>query len=111
MVNFTVRVELHEVNNVKPSGDDYQELHLAMQRKQYFRVIRSDDDKWYLLPPAEYNVAWDVETKTVLDEVASIVKTVWTKFGILVTKSNGRTWQGLKELTATQAQQLRNTNV
>src|SRR6476646_6075708 len=77
MANFTVRVELHEVNMVEPSGDDYERLHLAMQRRQYFRVIRSSDDTWYHLPHAEYTVTWQATITDVLAEVVSIAKSVW----------------------------------
>lgn len=111
MANFTIRVELHEVHGTKPSGEDYQDVHLAMQRKSYFRVIKSGDDEWYLLPPAEYTVAWDVQTKAVLDEVTDIVKTVWNKYSVLVTMSDGRHWYNLQKISAERANQLRDTNV
>ncbi len=111
MSRFTVRVELHEVNNMEPDGDDYEKLHLAMQRKQYFRVIESGDHKWYHLPHAEYTVAWDVEVESVLEEAKSIVASVWKRFGVLITQSAGRQWVGLKTATDDEVEELRNTGV
>jgi uncharacterized membrane protein len=111
MARFGVRVELHEVKKVEPTWDDYEELHLAMQRKSYFRVIQSDKSVWYHLPHAEYTVSWDVEIATVLKEVKEIVSSVWENYGALVTKSAGQTWTGLKTATQQEANQLTDTAV
>jgi|SRR5882672_9858662 len=111
MALFIVRVELHEVNSQKPSGEDYSELHLAMQRRQYFRVIKADEGKWYHLPHAEYTVTWDATRKDVLDEVVGIAASVWQKAGVLVTESKGCTWRGLKEASASQVNHLTRTDV
>jgi hypothetical protein len=111
MANFTVRVELHEVNMREPSGDDYERLHLAMQRRQYFRVIRGSDDTWYHLPHAEYTVTWQATIADVLAEVASITKSVWDRAGVFVTESKGRRWKGLKIAKASEADQLTRTDV
>jgi len=87
MAYFIVRVELHELDSrQKPTRDDYEQLHLAMQRLRYWRVILSDDNTWYHMPYATYFAEFQNKTKaSVLDEVTRIVQTVWSKAGKLVT--------------------------
>ena len=111
MAKFTVRVELHESHGVEPSGDDYEELHLAMQRSSYFRVIQSGDGNWYHLPHAEYTVNWDVLIAAVVNEVKIIVASVWKRFGVFVTESAGRQWYGLKPATDDEVAELTRTDV
>jgi len=104
-------VELHETDELEPSGEDYEELHLAMQRNSYLRVIKGSNGEWYHLPHAEYTISWNVAKGTVLSDVTTIVKTVWKKFGVLVTESNGRTWIGLKTASASEVAQLTKTKL
>jgi len=111
MAKFTVRVELHGVKGIEPSGEDYQELHLAMQRNSYFRIIKSSDDEWSHLPSAEYTVNWDVKIDSVVNEVKTIVAAVWKPFSVLVTESNGRQWYGLKPASSDEVAELLRTDV
>jgi hypothetical protein len=111
MAQFTVRVELREIGYNKPSGDDYAELHLAMQRQSYFRVIKSDAGHWYHLPTAEYTVSWEATKSDVCNEVKQIASTVWNKFSVLVTESDGRQWYGLEGATQAEVADLTTPNV
>jgi hypothetical protein len=96
MPRFTVRVELHEYNGSKPDYDDYERLHVAMQQNGYYRVIKSDEDKWYHMPNATYTAELSKTTAGVREEASGIVKTVWQRAGTFVTKADdSRHWQGL----------------
>ena len=89
MAGFTVRVELH-----KASGDDYAELHEAMERRGYTREIKTARGTWRL-PTAEYNLEdSSMETPEVRDQALEIAESVKSKPTpwILVTKSQGRAW-------------------
>jgi hypothetical protein len=93
MAQFTVRVELHRANQ-----DDYDALHSAMEEKGFSRQIKSDGGASYHLPTAEYTRTSNKSKKEILDSAAAAADTTGKKYGILVTKSAGRTWQGLKEI-------------
>ena len=111
MPEFTVRVELHEVDGVEPSPDDYESLHWAMQQEKYFRVIMDDKTKiWYHLPPAEYTVTWNgADAEKVCDDVEAIVAAVWSEASVLVTHSSQRRWVGLLEATDKEVEELTET--
>ena len=107
MAYFVVRVELHELNSrQKPTWDDYQRLHIAMQQRRYWRVIQGGDNKWYHMPHATYFAAFDNRTKEqIREEAAAIVGSVWSKAGTLVTEGYSA-WVGLNEATISEVQQL-----
>lgn len=97
MANFTVRVELHDAEN----GDYYDRLHEEMEARGFVRWIKdSNDDAKLRLPTAEYNLRNTGKTKgevlTLAQEAADAVKPK-PKPSIVVTKSAGRTWSGLKK--------------
>jgi hypothetical protein len=93
MAEFTVRVELHLANQ-----DDYDTLHSAMEEEGFSRQIKSDSGTRYHLPTAEYNRTSSKTRQQILDSAAAAADTTGKKYGILVTESAGRTWQGLKEI-------------
>jgi hypothetical protein len=107
MSYFIVRIELHELNNrQKPTWEDYERLHAAMQQGNYFRVIKSADGNWYHLPHATYFAHSNDMTKAdILNEVKKIVQTVWSKAGKLVTEGPS-TWDGLVFASAEDVQRL-----
>jgi hypothetical protein len=93
MPKFTVRVELHGASEAQ-----YDELHEAMEAEGFVRWIKAAGQK-YQLPTAEYNLPGSTLTKYhVLNRArraAQSVKPTPTPW-ILVTKSAGRTWDGLE---------------
>jgi len=92
MSSFTVRVEL---NN--PGPGDYDDLHKKMAAAGFSKIIISNDGKKYHLPDAEYNYESEsTSTEQVLDKAYAVAKAVQGSPRVLVTKSNGRMWQGLK---------------
>src|SRR5262245_23526127 len=99
MAQFTTRVLL----NGYPSADDYEKLHKAMKKKGFSRIIKSDEPAYYWLPNAEYDRDTTVARSQVLADAKAAADTVTTSHEILVTESNGRTWQGLKKATAEDA--------
>ena len=107
MAYFIVRVELHEISPTqKPTWYDYERLHKAMQKHNYFRVIKSDDGKWYHMPPATYSAWSNTATRDqILQEVKAIVQTVWTKAGQLVIEGSSN-WIGLVPASAQDVQRL-----
>jgi hypothetical protein len=86
---FTTRVELHDADS-----DDYTKLHSEMERKGFARTI-TVDDKTYRLPTAEYNYEGNETRDQVRDKAEEAARKVKSRFGILVTESNGRCWLGL----------------
>ena len=91
MARFTVRVELHQAD-----GDDYETLHTAMEAKGFSRLITSGDGISYHLPWAEYNREADLTKEAILKAAKVAAAQTQKKFGILVTESSGRTWDGLQ---------------
>jgi hypothetical protein len=107
MSYFIVRIELHELNNrQKPTWEDYERLHAAMQQSNYFRVIQSAGGNWYHLPHATYFAHSNNMTKSeILSAVTAIVQAVWNKSGKLVTEGPS-TWDGLVLASAEDVQRL-----
>ncbi len=93
MAKFTVRVELHAA-----SYADYEELHASMERRGFSRLITSDNGKTYHLPTAEYNLSGEYSRQQVLDSAEGAAAETGKSFAVLVTESQGRTWNGLKEV-------------
>jgi len=86
MANFTTRVELYG----DPSGDDYDNLHAAMEKEGFRRTIKFEgDDTIWQLPHAEYNRNANLTAEAVRDSAKGAAATVWDDFAILVTKADG----------------------
>jgi hypothetical protein len=84
-------VELHQAD-----GDDYENLHSAMESRGFKRTITADDGTIYHLPTAEYDRRGDSLTNEILllsaEEAAS---STGKRYSIIITESNGRRWTGL----------------
>lgn len=93
MATFTTRVELH-----KAYEDDYEVLHAAMERRGFSRLITSDKGTTYHLPTAEYNHSGSKTRSQVLDLAKAAASETNKRFAVLVTESNGRTWDGLDQI-------------
>ena len=90
MSKFTTRIELHGADR-----SDYDQLHSAMEDEGFSRTITSGDGIVYDLPWAEYNYDGNSTLQQVIDAGKRAASTTGFKFEILVTKSDGRKWQGL----------------
>jgi hypothetical protein len=94
MAQFTTRVELH-----RATGEDYSNLHSAMEYQGFSRTIRSDDGFIYILPTAEYDRTGDNLTRTqVLNDARAAAASVAATFSVLVTEASARTWIGLEKV-------------
>lgn len=91
MARFTTRVELHNADE-----DDYEQLHAAMEREGFSRTIVSGDGTTYHLPTAEYDRQGNLTRDEVLESAKRSANKTGCSYAVLVTQSNGRTWQGLE---------------
>jgi len=94
MASFTVRVELHSA-----VAKDYENLHSKMEAAGFSRQITADSGVVYHLPTAEYDYSHSsMTTADVRDKAAAVAQTVKQNPAVLVTKSDGRSWQGLDKV-------------
>lgn len=92
MSKFTTRIELHYA-----SDDDYSNLHSAMERRGFTRLITSSDGVTYHLPTAEYNLEKNWDTDRVLAEAKAAAQSTGRDYEVLITESSGRKWYGLQK--------------
>lgn len=105
MAWFITRVELHGATN-----NDYQLLHIAMQAWGFSRVVMSDQNVKYDLPPAEY--FWDgtLTRNQVLEQAKKAANTTGCRFSVVVAETSGLSWFGLDQVqTNTLARSLSTT--
>ncbi|WP_416268828.1 hypothetical protein SD235_04885 [Burkholderia cepacia] len=95
MATFTTRVVLHDVAD---NSADYEKLHDAMGEQGFSRMIESDDERLYKLPPAEYNIEGSLTRKDVLSKAKVAARRTGREFSVLVTESLGRRWYNLEEI-------------
>jgi len=93
MAQFTTRVELHNAD-----WNDYVKLHAEMRLRGFSQTIKARDGKFYELPPAEYDYTGAETLADVLTKARAAASAVKVSHGVIVTESNGRTWQGLKQI-------------
>lgn len=96
MAKFTTRIELYGDAPIEV----YTKLHEAMLAANFIRKISIDGKVWYHLPSAEYSFDSTTDTPTTIKNLAvTIVTPLWTKFGVLVTKTTeARAIHGLKPI-------------
>ena len=84
-----VRVELNGW-----SSTDYTNLHDAMQKDGYSRLITGSDGKIYHMPPAEYAafIADSITATTVRDNLLPVVAAVHSNYEIFVSKATDVAW-------------------
>jgi hypothetical protein len=92
MNRYIVRVELYG----KPSWEDYEHLHAAMERRDFERTIASDDGTIYDLPTAIYYRYTSVSLNGVLDEAKTAASSVWQSNGVLASQTTQSMWHGLR---------------
>jgi hypothetical protein len=91
MSKFIVRVELHK-------SKSYTELHAAMKGAGFRRSIEALNGSKYRLPPGVYRLKSDKSTDDVLKLAVDTAKTVDTNVAVIVTRSRGSRFHGLKLL-------------
>jgi hypothetical protein len=94
MAQFAARVELYG----NPSGEVYARLHEAMEAKGFSRLIKGESGLTYHLPTAEYNISTGGTSSSILAVAKAAAASVWNSFGVIVTESAGRAWDGLRRL-------------
>jgi len=102
---FKTRVVLHKVSD--HSKKAYTDLHAAMEKKGFDRIVTGENGKKYHLPPATYHYGGELTRQAVrklAEEAAeSLGYEAWTEsssataktYGVLVTEG-GSSWNGLK---------------
>lgn len=90
MSSFTTRVELHSA-----TYNDYAQLHAAMERRNFHRVIQSDGGQWFHLPTAEYESHGDLGIGDVLELAKAGANETGKAASIIVTEAVRRQWFNL----------------
>lgn len=91
MASFTTRVELHGAI----TQQDYANLHAAMERQGFTRLIQSDQGTWYHLPTAEYNYEGSGTVEQVLNAASAAASSTGCSHSILVSEATRRMWLNL----------------
>jgi len=94
MTRYMTRVELHE-NPYKPTAQDYEKLHAAMEAKGFTRTIKAGNGTLYKLPTAMYYVESSLTTEQVRGHASDAAKSVWNKYSILTSEAPNSAWDGL----------------
>jgi len=85
MPAYTTRVELH-----KATGEDYTNLHAAMEERGFARTITSGKGVTYHLPWGEYEFSGTETRADVLRMAMEAAGSTGRKYEVLVTQSAGR---------------------
>lgn len=91
MARFLTRVELH--NATWP--DDYNKLHLAMQKEGFSRHITSNQGIVYDLPTAEYWCEKDISCQEVRLLAQKAANTIGKKYAVITAECGAISWEGL----------------
>jgi hypothetical protein len=91
MANYIARVELHSA-----TWNDYEQLHVTMQRRGYLRTIKAGDGKWYQLPTGTYVVAaTNSSLQNALNAATEAANETGRQSSVLVADWNSASWVGL----------------
>lgn len=93
MPDYTIRVVLHD----NATWQDYESLKENLAARGVVDYIKSNDNRWYRLPPAEYTYSGTEDISTVNSAVNDVAKAI-RRCSVLVTQSSGRRWYGLEQL-------------
>lgn len=93
MADYTIRVVLHD----NATWQDYATLRANLAARSVVDYIKSADNRWWRLPPAEYTYTGPEAIGAVTDAVSNIAGTI-KRCSVLVTQSAGRQWNGLEQL-------------
>lgn len=89
---FTVRVELHGAN-----AEDYDTLHTEMDARGFSRIIPASDGTRWRLPTGSYAFERTSTCATVRELAAAAASQTRRTFGVLVSETIARCWQGLEQ--------------
>jgi hypothetical protein len=89
---YITRVELHYAN-----ADDYEALHVQMEREGFSRTVRTTDGRRFHLPPAEYFRDTDLDINQVRDSAQRAASRVKQLFAVFVARTDQWAATGLKQ--------------
>lgn len=93
MADYTIRVVLHD----NATWQDYDNLRRNLAIKGVVDYIKSDDGRWWRLPPAEYTHASNDDLSTVTNKVSATAGAI-KRCSVLVSQASSRQWVGLEQL-------------
>ncbi|WP_294263597.1 hypothetical protein [uncultured Chryseobacterium sp.] len=100
MARFITRIELH-----KADSDDYEILHQAMEREDFNKTIKSDDNTEYHLPDGEYfynkAIPFNPDKKDyeiVLEKAKMAASKTKKSFSIITSRTDALKWHNLKKV-------------
>jgi len=96
MVNFNISVELRGL--AEEAAEDYRRLRDLMDENGFKHSIRDEAGAQLRLPRDEFTFAGYFSCEEVLDIAYKIVSEFIPAPGVMVTKSAGRAWRGLKKI-------------
>jgi len=94
MANFMIRIEL----SGSPTWQDYENLHKAMKRAGFSRLITGSDGIVYHLPHAQYSRTTNLPVSDVRDQAQAAAMSVWSSIQTLTTEGSSA-WIGLRQAT------------
>lgn len=91
MQNFISRVELHSA-----TYDDYENLHMYMQRHGYARTVRADNGTIYKLPTGTYCSNREMfSASEAMEAAAAAARSTGKEFEVISAEWRSASWQGL----------------
>jgi len=96
-MRYTVRVEFHS-NQYNPDFEILHREHREMEKREFEKIIKSNDRIEYYLSKGEYNISTSKNCLEFLDSVKEVVQEIGMSAEILVTESNRRRWYGFTEV-------------
>ena len=91
MANYMARIELREA-----TGEDYERLDAAMQRRGYLRTMPGEDGASYQLPTGTYYVTGSSATLEVaLRAAVDAAEEAGKQAAVMVTDWRSARWSGL----------------
>jgi hypothetical protein len=97
MANFITRIEL----NGSATWQDYENLHRAMKRAGFSRLIMGGNGKTYHLPTATYSRQANLNVTQVRDQAHAAACSVWSDVQTLTTEGQSA-WIGLREASSSE---------
>jgi len=93
LADYTIRVVLHD----NATWQDYGTLRKNLAAQGVVDYLKSDDGRWWRLPPAEYVYSGPEDISKVTRAVIAVASTI-KRNGVFVTEATRRQWEGLEQL-------------
>ena len=87
MPKFITRVELHQA-----TSEDYDTLHNEMAKRNFYRLIISDEGHHYQLPTAEYFASGELSAAQVREIARAAAGVTGRSCWVLVCEFNSAAW-------------------